>query len=39
MFSFIKAEQLLLNMKSFHEFEYEFSYEIHDTHNIHHIKN
>ncbi len=38
MFSFIKAEQLLLDKKSFHEFEYEFSHEIHDIHSIHHIK-
>ena len=38
MLSFIKAEQLLLDKKSFHEFKYEFSYEIHDTHSTHHIK-
>ena len=34
MFSFIKAEQLLLDKKSFHEFEYELSYETHDIHYI-----
>ncbi len=38
MFSFIKAEQLLLNKKSFYKFKYEFFYEIHDIHSTHHIK-
>ncbi len=38
MFSFIKAEQLLLDKKPFHEFEYEFPHETHDTHSTHHIK-
>ncbi len=38
MFSFIKAEQLLLNKKSFHEFEYELSYETYDTYSTHYIK-
>ncbi len=38
MFSFIKAEQLLLDKKSFHEFEYELSHEIHDTYDTHYIK-
>ncbi len=38
MFSFIKAEQLLLNKKSFHEFEYRIFYETYDIYEIHHIK-
>ncbi len=38
MFSFIKAEQLLLDKKSFHEFKYESSHETHEIHSTHHIK-